>query len=78
MTYTDKQRGGVTYEAAIESITLLKNDGSPPVFPFPQHTQKSRLFGPLADGNEDLLGNYQGMPSLLSHRDKESRTLALT
>lgn len=62
--YTKQRRGDVAYEAALESITLLKNHGSPPVLPLSlkRHTKVVIFNG--AD-EEILLGNYHGKPSFI-------------
>ena len=52
----------VSYEAAVRSMVLLKNDG---LLPLKKETLKTvAVIGPNADSEMALLGNYFGTPSL--------------
>ena len=57
---TDAQN--ISYEAAIEGITLLKNDGT---LPLPKSTSSIALIGPWANATMQLQGNYFGTPPYL-------------
>ena len=52
----------ISYEAAIEGITLLKNDGT---LPLPTSVKSVALIGPWANATDQLLGNYYGTPPYL-------------
>ncbi|KAH9897826.1 glycoside hydrolase family 3 protein [Cubamyces lactineus] len=54
----------LAYTAAVEGITLLKNDG---VLPLSKHVRKIALIGPWANATTLMQGNYQGVaPYLIS------------
>ncbi|KAL6720539.1 hypothetical protein ACLMJK_002463 [Lecanora helva] len=57
---TDAQN--ISYEAAVEGITLLKNDGT---LPLSNSTKSIALIGPWANATVQLLGNYFGTPPYL-------------
>lgn len=50
---------GISYEAAVEGLTLLKNDGT---LPLAQDTGSIALIGPYANATEQLIGNYPPTP----------------
>ncbi|KAK3116463.1 hypothetical protein LTR53_003127 [Teratosphaeriaceae sp. CCFEE 6253] len=47
----------ISYEAAVEGIVLLKNDG---VLPLSKNLSSVALIGPWGNATEQLLGNYYG------------------
>lgn len=47
----------ISYEAAVESIVLLKNDGT---LPLAQNTSSVALIGPWGNATEQMQGNYFG------------------
>ncbi|KAF3389894.1 putative exo-1,4-beta-xylosidase xlnD [Talaromyces pinophilus] len=47
----------ISYEAAVEGIVLLKNDG---ILPLSKHVKSIALIGPWANATEQLQGNYYG------------------
>ncbi|GJJ07765.1 hypothetical protein Clacol_001970 [Clathrus columnatus] len=54
----------LAYQAAVEGITLLKNDGT---LPLKKSIQKLALIGPWANATNQMQGNYQGTaPFLIS------------
>ncbi|KAK1067002.1 hypothetical protein LTR12_014035 [Friedmanniomyces endolithicus] len=54
----------ISYEAAVEGIVLLKNDGT---LPLSKNVSSVALIGPWANATEQLLGNYYGVaPYLIS------------
>ncbi|CAN6616461.1 hypothetical protein TRVA0_006S02916 [Trichomonascus vanleenenianus] len=54
----------ISYEAAVEGITLLKNDGT---LPLSKSVRKVALIGPWANATTQLQGNYYGKaPYLVS------------
>ena len=57
---TDAQN--ISYEAAVEGITLLKNDGT---LPLAKSTKSIALIGPWANATVQLQGNYFGVPPYL-------------
>ena len=57
---TDAQN--VSYEAAVQGITLLKNDG---ILPLSSSTQSVALIGPWANATVQMQGNYFGTPPYL-------------
>ncbi|KAK4508093.1 hypothetical protein PRZ48_001831 [Zasmidium cellare] len=50
----------LAYKAAVEGITLLKNDGTLPLKI--QNSTKIALIGDWANATDQLLGNYDGIP----------------
>ncbi|KAI9654542.1 MAG: hypothetical protein M1821_006632 [Bathelium mastoideum] len=52
----------ISYEAAVEGITLLKNDGT---LPLPSSVKSVALIGPWANATTQLQGNYFGTPPYL-------------
>lgn len=50
----------LAYKAAVEGITLLKNDGTLPLKI--QNSTKIALIGDWANATEQMLGNYDGIP----------------
>ena len=50
---------GIAYEAAVEGLVLLKNDGT---LPLSQDTRSVALIGPYANATDQLLGNYAPNP----------------
>ena len=52
----------ISYEAAVEGITLLKNDGT---LPLSSSTKSIALIGPWANATVQLQGNYFGTPPYL-------------
>ncbi len=57
---TDAQN--ISYEAAVEGITLLKNDGT---LPLSKSTSSIALIGPWANATVQMQGNYYGTPPYL-------------
>ncbi|CAD6589417.1 MAG: hypothetical protein ASARMPRED_004038 [Alectoria sarmentosa] len=57
---TDAQN--ISYEAAVEGITLLKNDGT---LPLSKSTRGIALIGPWANATAQMQGNYFGTPPYL-------------
>lgn len=57
---TDAQN--ISYEAAVEGITLLKNDGT---LPLSKSTSSIALIGPWANATVQMQGNYFGTPPYL-------------
>ena len=57
---TDVQN--ISYEAAVEGITLLKNDGT---LPLSSAVKSIALIGPWANATVQLQGNYFGTPPYL-------------
>ena len=57
---TDAQN--ISYEAAVEGITLLKNDGT---LPLSNSTSSIALIGPWANSTVQMQGNYFGTPPYL-------------
>ncbi|KAK6464314.1 glycoside hydrolase superfamily [Scheffersomyces coipomensis] len=54
----------LAYQAAVEGITLLKNDGT---LPFAKSVKKLALIGPWANATTQMQGNYAGVaPYLIS------------
>ncbi|KAH0587169.1 hypothetical protein H2248_005978 [Termitomyces sp. 'cryptogamus'] len=54
----------LAYQAAVEGIVLLKNDGT---LPFDTSIKKLALIGPFANATTQMQGNYQGIaPFLIS------------
>ncbi|KAL9088204.1 MAG: hypothetical protein Q9165_006331 [Trypethelium subeluteriae] len=52
----------ISYEAAVEGIVLLKNDGT---LPLPSSVKSVALIGPWANATTQLQGNYYGTPPYL-------------
>lgn len=52
----------ISYEAAVEGITLLKNDGT---LPLSKSVKSIALIGPWANATTQLQGNYYGTPPYL-------------
>ncbi|KAK4694737.1 xylan 1,4-beta-xylosidase, partial [Lecanoromycetidae sp. Uapishka_2] len=52
----------ISYEAAVEGITLLKNDGT---LPLSSSTKSIALIGPWANATVQMQGNYFGTPPYL-------------
>lgn len=50
---------GIAYEAAVEGLVLLKNDGT---LPLSQNLGSIALVGPFANATEELIGNYAPNP----------------
>ncbi|MCJ1304033.1 hypothetical protein MMC08_006845 [Hypocenomyce scalaris] len=57
---TDSQN--ISYEAAVEGITLLKNDGT---LPLSSSIRSIALIGPWANATVQMQGNYYGTPPYL-------------
>ena len=53
----------ISYEAAVEGITLLKNDGT---LPLPASVKSLALIGPWANATTQLQGNYYGAAPYLT------------
>ncbi|KAK3616639.1 hypothetical protein LTR56_025816 [Elasticomyces elasticus] len=53
----------ISYEAAVEGIVLLKNDGT---LPLSDSCKSVALIGPWANATEQLLGNYFGIAPYLT------------
>ncbi|EPS25118.1 putative beta-xylosidase [Penicillium oxalicum 114-2] len=53
----------ISYEAAVESIVLLKNDGT---LPLPKKVKSVALIGPWADATTQMQGNYFGAAPYLT------------
>jgi len=57
----------ISYESAVEGITVLKNDGT---LPLSESVQSIALIGPWANATEQMQGNYYGpAPYLISPLD---------
>ncbi|PWY94553.1 beta-xylosidase [Aspergillus sclerotioniger CBS 115572] len=57
----------IAYEAAVEGIVLLKNDGT---LPLSQNVKRVALIGPWANATTQMQGNYHGVaPYLISPLD---------
>ncbi|PWY89920.1 putative exo-1,4-beta-xylosidase xlnD [Aspergillus heteromorphus CBS 117.55] len=67
LTWNDVQKTdawNVSYEAAIQGIVLLKNNGALPLTSSPTNTTIA-LIGPWANATTQLQGNYYGTPPYL-------------
>ena len=61
-SYEEMDHDELALEAALQSIVLLKNGEQGLPLSLSKH-KKIALFGPLADNQNVLLGNYHGLPS---------------
>lgn len=53
----------ISYEAAVEGITVLKNDGT---LPLSKSVKSIALIGPWANATDQMQGNYYGTPPYLT------------
>ncbi|PMD42097.1 glycoside hydrolase family 3 protein [Hyaloscypha variabilis F] len=52
----------LAYEAAVQGMTLLKNDGT---LPLPNSVSNVAVIGPWANATQQMLGNYNGIPAFI-------------
>ncbi|KAK9454074.1 xylan 1,4-beta-xylosidase [Dipodascopsis uninucleata] len=65
----------ISYEAAVEGITLLKNDG---ILPLSKKYKSIALIGPWANATSQMQGNYYGTPPYLISPLEAAKQAGLT